>query len=160
MAHDFAAFYDRWDLSALMTWDLPQPKGGNFGCPASLGTLSGVEDSPTVQLPRTLRLPARFPLDGLLNRAVDDHLADWQAVVEQRHPGKLNYGRLQRVFRLHFLRNIVLRSGYGDRFPRRVGLLDQVFAEYFDDDNEETVRKLRLWIDRRLQPRLGRTRNG
>ncbi len=151
LAQDFTAFYDRWDLLGLATWDLPQPKMGNFGCPALLGHLGGLQDSPSLQLPQTLHLPVRFPAEGLIHGPRGDHLAEWQAVEEQRHPDRLNYTRLQRILHLHFLRNVVLASGYEDRFRRRVSLLDQVFAEYFDDESEETVRKLRQWIDHRLQ---------
>jgi hypothetical protein len=159
MAEAFAAFYQRWHLLGLLTWDLPQAVMGNFGCPATVGKLCGVEDSPTVQLPPTLRPPDRFPLRSLLSSKCEAHLAEWQAVQDRKHPDKLNYVRLQRVFHLHVLRNVVLDHSYPDRFSRRTGQLDEVFVVYLGED-EQSVRKLRLWIDRRLtnnSPR--RTRN-
>jgi hypothetical protein len=109
-----------------------------------------------VRLPANLRPPARFPLRQVIAAPTDSHLAEWQAVMDQEHPSRLNYPRWRRMFYLHFLRNIVLASGYRDRFRRRAGALDGAFADYFGDDSDESVRKVRLWVGRRLKPKSGR----
>ena len=152
LAAELAAFYDRWQLMALTTWDLPQPRGANIGGPAVAGALAGVADSPAVQLPPTLRLPARYPLRNVLSGRPAAHLAEWEAVLEQRHPSRFNHVRWRRVLHLHFLRNVVLAGGYRDRFRRRAGPLDEVFAAYFGESDAEGTRKLRLWVDRHLRP--------
>ncbi|HEX4591501.1 MAG TPA: hypothetical protein VH120_16310 [Gemmataceae bacterium] len=168
MADEMEMHFGRWDLLGQTTWDLPQPTLGNFGAPAVFGRLAGVDDGPTLQLPRTLRLPEQFDLDLADRSAADDHLAEWRAIEDRQLPGHLNYVRLRGVLHLHYLRNVVLAGAYGDRFRRRVGRLDGVFAANFGDTtsvtdftaddtlprvNEETVRKLRGWIDRRLARR-------
>jgi hypothetical protein len=148
---DFTAFYERWQLSGLVTWDLPQPIGANIGCTADVGPSIGVDESPVVQLPSTLRLPARYPLREILSPALEPHLSDWQAVLDQRHPSKFNYGRWSRILHLHFLRNIALTSAYGERLRRCTNGIDWAFADYFGDESDESVRKARLWINRRLR---------
>jgi hypothetical protein len=132
---------------------LPEPKGGNFGDPAVFSELSGVEDSPAVQCPHTLRLPARFPFHDLLRGEAHEHLAEWHAIEGQRKPGEPNYVRMRRVLYLHVWRNVILGGAYRDRFRRRAECLDEVFAEYLGAGDVESVRKLRQWIDRRLRPR-------
>jgi hypothetical protein len=164
LAAALTAFYERWQFTALSTWDLPQPKGVNLGGPASVGQFIGVADRPVIQLPPTVKLPTRYPLRDLIHGRPDVQLADWQAVLEQRHPNHFNFVRWGRIVQLHFWRNVVLEGSYRDRFRGRAGALDWVFADYFGDDSDESVRKLRLWINRRIhhaqpgQPSRGRTR--
>jgi hypothetical protein len=146
---EFHAFYDRWDLCKLVTWDLPVPLAPNLGMPAVLGHLQGLDDRPTIQLPRTFRLPARFPIHRLLRDDTDAHLADWHAVEEQEHSSKMNYARWQRIYHLNFLLNVVLRGAYAGQFRRKAGALDEVMAEYFGDTSPESIRKLRQFIDQR-----------
>ena len=152
---EFTAFYRRWQLSQLATWDLPQPIGANLGCPASIGKSIGVEDSPTIQLPPTIRLPARFPTSELIQGHPKDHLAGWKSVLDCRHPQNYGIERFGRIFQLHFYRNIVLASRYGDRFKRQQGALDTVFRHFFGDKSDDSVRPLRQWIDRRLKTQTG-----
>jgi hypothetical protein len=149
---DFASFYRRWQLLGMSTWDLPNPIGGNIGGPAAIGPLAGVEHSPTVQLPITLRLPDEMPLQLLTRVSAPEHLAEWETVQEQRHPDGLSYQRLRRIFQLQHLLNVVLRSRYGDRFHRQTLRLDRLFAEYFGDRDEQSVSKLRQWTALRLKP--------
>ncbi len=156
---DFTAFYGRWHLLGLVTWDLPLPVG--ISLRGSGQTISD-GSSQAVHLPPTLTLPARCPPERLLQRRAEPHLAEWQAIQKQRGRTQLSYGRLSHVMHLHFLRNVALASRYGDRFRRRLGALDWAFADYFEggdtdaferDHSDETVRRLRLWIDRRLEER-------
>ncbi len=83
----------------MSTWDLPNPIGENIGGPAAIGRLAGVEHSRTVQLPSTLRIPNKAPVQ-LIHRYFGPllHLAEWEAVQELRHPDGLSYQRLRRIF--------------------------------------------------------------
>jgi hypothetical protein len=157
MAADFMSFYGRWQLAALATWDLPLPLGANLGAPAAAGAFIGLEDKPAIQLPATVKLPVRYPLRDLIHAPPDEHLHEWQAVLQQKHPSHFNFARWQRIFHLHFWRNVVLAGAYQERFCRRTEALDLVFAHYFGDGSEESVRKQRQWIDRRLQPMVRST---
>jgi len=150
IAVEFGAFCERWQLTGMVTWDLPQPRGANLGGPAAMGSLMGLADRPTIELPTTLKLPVRYPLRDMIHSQPDGNLAEWQAVMEQRHPSHFNYARWRRVFQLHFYRNICLASRYADRFPRRVAAIDWAFADYLGDASDESVRKLRRWIDGRV----------
>ena len=151
LASDFAFFYKRWQLSQLITWDLPQPIGANIGGPAWLGKLVGVEESPALQLSPILRFPARCPLKELMRGRLDEHLAEWKKVLDQRHPKHYGFDRFGRIFHLHFYRNIVLGSRYGDRFHRQKEALDAVFSGYFEDRNDQNVKRLRQWTDKQLK---------
>jgi hypothetical protein len=154
---DFQAFYDRWHLRALTTWDLPEPRAAVVGVAGMLNELNHVSDYPTIQLPPFIRLPLRYPLHKLLHGDLGPHLAEWEAVQDQEHPGGLNYARWRRIFYLHVLRNVMLASRYRDRFHRRAGLLDEVFTDYLSQTCGKTtvqsIGKLRQWIDRRCPPR-------
>jgi hypothetical protein len=149
---DFSAFYQRWQLTGLVTWDLPEPVGANLGAPASVGRFIGVENRPAVQLPPTVHLPSSNSLHDLVQSPLEGHLAEWQMVLNETHPSGFGFDRWQRVFRFHFLRNIVLSGSYEARFRRRAGELDWVFAELFGDQSDESCRRIRLWINRQLNP--------
>jgi hypothetical protein len=151
MAADFIAFYQRWHLITLPTWDLPQPVGFNLGAPAAAERFLGITDGAALQLPPTVRLPARCPVRDLVQTAPEEHLAEWKMVLAQQHPSHFSFARWRRIFHLHFFRNVVLTRSYPDRLHRRAEALDWVFADYFDDEGDESVRKQRQWLERRVQ---------
>jgi hypothetical protein len=150
MAADFISFYRRWNLTTLTTWDLPQPVGFNLGGPAAAERFMGIENSAAIQLPPTVRLPARSPVRDIVHTAPEDHLTEWKDVLAQKHQSHFSFTRWRRVLHLHFFRNVILASGYPDRLHRRAEALDWAFADYFQDDSEESVRKQRQWLEHRL----------
>jgi len=142
-ADDFDAFFLKWQIGGLATWDIPRPSNANIGGQASLCRFVPDQMAPTVRLPRTLRLSARARLETLIRSAVPEHLGDWESVQENSHPLRLSYGRWSRLFQLAFYRDIVLSRNYSDRMNRQVGRLDQAFSEFFGDVDVQAIRKLR-----------------
>jgi hypothetical protein len=145
-----SAFLRRWDLASLETWDLPVPTMPSFGAIAPPAA-SGLVDSPAVQVPKTLQLADRFPVDVFLQAKQEEHLEEWFAISERAHRGQLGYVGFRWILKIHFWRNKVLAPSYGERFRRRTEKLDYAFAAYLGDLSVESVRKHRQRIERRLK---------
>lgn len=140
----FAEFYARWNLNALVTWDLPEPLGFNLGGVDGTAELAGLADRPSIQLPPTLRLSARLPAREILTprSPTATPAGRWQAVPEQQHQ------RYRQLFRLHFYRDVALVSRYGSRFRGNQAQLDEVFGELLGC-TADNIKKLRHAVRRR-----------
>lgn len=147
---DFQGLYDRWQLFQLHTWDLPSALGVNLGGLAELAPLMHLQKQPAVQAPSFLRLPTTVSAQTILaesqGKQLPENLQDWRLILEDRHPSKLNYLSFQRIFRLHFYRDVVLARRYSDRFHGQIAKLDSVFAAYFGGLSTDSVRRLRRYI--------------
>ena len=147
----YTSFLKRWQLVGFVGWDLPLPIGANLGGPAVTGKLIGVDESPALQLPPTIRLPDRYPVLKILRAPLTDPLDEWKLVLEECHPSGFNFARWGRLLELRFYRDIVLGRRYRERLKRTHERLDWAFADYFGDASNESVRKLRLWLQSRLR---------
>jgi len=148
-ATSFSDFYKRWQLSRFVTWDLPEPLGANIGGPARVGELVGVHERPTVQVPAHVRLPVRADVLEMIHGQSVPPLAEWQQILERQQNGTLGVARFARVLHIQFYRNIVVAGRYSDRFARRTEAIDGAFAKYFGDASDDSVKKLRQWIERK-----------
>jgi hypothetical protein len=155
-ARDFNSFYDRWELQGLATWDLPQPRGANLSgdlLPASVASSSTMI---SVQVSSILPLPAKYPLRSIVEEAQRTqspaHLEGWLKVQKQQHAGDLRFTRFRRMFLIHFYRNTVLASRYGDRFAGHVEGIDRAFGQYLGKLGVDSIKKLRV----RMQALRGR----
>jgi hypothetical protein len=155
---DFNTLYDRWELSGLATWDLPQPRGANVGGPPLPASITCPPTTVSLQLSPVLSLPANYPLHALIADAQQahrpDHLRDWFQVVDQQHAGDLRFVRLRRMFLLDFYRDRVLASRYHDRLKGHVTALDEALGQFLDNVSGDSIKKLRLHMAalRRLPP--------
>ena len=149
----FVEFCAEWQLDGMATWDLPIPRGVNLSDLAI--PLCTRDESINLTLPATIRLPARWPLNDLMRdlrrNAISDRLAGWLEVLDQSGGDGKGLHRYRQMLPLHFYRNVVLKSRYGDHFSGHVELLDVAFADFFGDIREDSVKKLRLGIERRLK---------
>lgn len=143
---EFASFSAKWLISSFASWDLPVPQGSNMSgiaLPAAAGDCS---PAVTIQLPVTMGLPVRYPTLNIIREArltqCPPHLRGWVTQLDSSRAG-----RFINVFRLHFYRDIVLKSRYAARFRGNVERLDRVMAEFLGL-SEEAVRKLRRLIPR------------
>jgi hypothetical protein len=143
----------------MTSWDLPNPQGPNLsGIALPDSTRRGAEVV-TLEMPPTIRLPARFPISDLLSeirhQATQPHLVEWKGILDQEK-GKTTFGilRFSQMLHLQFYRNIILGSRYKDRFRGQVQALDSAFGEYLDV-GEQSAQKLRLAIAQRLRRPLG-----
>lgn len=142
---EFNAFYARWQLQRMATWDLPEPCGANL-TGHQLPSNSPVSCF-TIQLPTSLRLPAHFPLRNLLEdiqrQQTPEHLRPWLAVQDQQHRDGLRHGRFGTMFRLAFYLDTVLVSRYRNRLAGFVGKLDEAFADFLGVGSD-SIKKIRL----------------
>lgn len=149
----FVEFCAEWQLDGMATWDLPIPRGVNLSGLAI--PLCASDESINLTLPATVRLPARFPLGELMKElrrnTVSDRLDGWREVLDQSGGDGKGLHRYRQMLPLHFYRNVVLKSRYRDRIPGHVELLDVAFADFFGDIREDSVKKLRLGVERRLK---------
>jgi hypothetical protein len=162
----FSHFYQQWYLNALLTWDLPVPALGNFGGPAQIGPLLRVSDQPVVQYSPTLRMPDRIRLELFTRQALPSHLAEWQRIINQRQlDHHIGYTRYRRMFRIYFVRDVLLRSVYGDRLHRNTARINRVLIEYIGSIegqrvSVETIRKIQQQFDRRLRSAASNAKMG
>jgi hypothetical protein len=145
---DLNAFYDRWQIHRLATWDLPEPREPNLsGLPAPSSVQSS-NGQILLQLPVTLKPPANYPLraiqEEIQRQESPQQLTGWLAVQEQSHGDAWGYRRFLNSFRFFFYRDVVLASRYGDRFAGRVEKLDSVFARFLGDLSVDSAKKLRI----------------
>ncbi len=149
-SEDFTRFRDRWQLAGMASWDLPLPQGPNLTGVPFPESVTAREQMSEIQLPATMRLPARFPLREMLGEMQRDspleHLAGWQQILDRQE-----HQRFERMLPLHFYRHIVLPSRYGDRIKRHVEGLDEAFGDYFGKVSGDSIKKLRLECKRRLR---------
>lgn len=148
------AFLNRWQLAGMASWDLPEPQGpslAGIGLPAA--ARRGAE-SVKLEFPLTTRLPAQFPIRNLIaeNRRQKSHphLSEWHEILDQDSNGGAGVQRLRYVLQLQLFRNIVLASRYADQFKGRIAALDGAFGRFLGNIGEDSVKKLRVEINRRL----------
>ncbi len=146
---DFNSFFERWQLQRLPTWDLPEPCGANLTGEQLPSNSSSSVGRFTISIPATLRLPAHFPLQKVLEehqrQQTPEHLRAWMIVQNQQHKDGLNNRRFEHMFQLAFFRDTVLASRYRDRFDGNVTRIDQAFADFLSL-GVDSIKKLRLMM--------------
>jgi hypothetical protein len=147
MVSEFNAFYERWQIRRLVTWDLPEPFEVNLsGCPTP-GGCQPENSKFGFDLTPILRLPARYPLQQILadiqHQETPEHLRPWLDAQDRMHDDGLRHGRFGHFFEIVFFRDTVLASRYQDRFSGHVELLDYAFADFLGFGSD-SVKKLRL----------------
>ena len=84
LASEFSAFYERWQLRGLASWDLPIPQGANLGLPANCSHLFVPASRPAVALAATLRLRGDDSPADLLETDAPEHLREWRLIQDQQ----------------------------------------------------------------------------
>ena len=101
-----------------------------------------------------MKLPARYPIREVLHagRTLSPGGVDG-SVLSQRHPSPFNLRPVAPILQLH----LTAPSGVGEQSPRTLlpanRGVDWAFTDFLGDDSDESVRKLRRWIDNRLRPK-------
>jgi hypothetical protein len=151
----YANFCQRWQLSGMASWDLPVPQGPiltSVGLPA---TVASQDTGFQFSFPVTMRLPARLDIRAVHSEIRETnsppHLAEWQQILSQEGKQDVGLARFADILPLHFYRNIALGSRYSARFPGWTEWLDKLFARFLDNRSEDSVKKLRLAVEKRLR---------
>jgi hypothetical protein len=150
------AFYLRWGLSRLVTWELPEPIhpdliGQTF---EDTGELS--EAGALLFIPWYSMRSEQFNLQTVLHRMRLDsapaHLRDWllkQEQVRGRELGDLSYQRLLWLYQVY---KLALETRYGRKCRRHVEKIDLALSNVIGID-AQAVRKLRQRLNRELRAR-------
>ena len=151
---DFLAFYRRWQLDRLLTWDWPVPmepdlRGGMLKDYDLLNQSGFVVFVPWYCL-RDRKLDLRQLLSRTMSTDIPSHLRSWFAEGRGRRDD-LRYERLAWLFRFY---SLALKQRYRDRLHRRKDRLDQAFGEVMRCD-PDWGRKLRLKLERAFLADLG-----
>ena len=87
----YFGFCNRWQLMGMATWELPLPQGPNISNLLLPQSIVPDDSMTNIQLPATMRLPARFPwqhtLKKLRHENSNDHLKEWQQILDQEESG-------------------------------------------------------------------------
>jgi len=148
LASEFSAFYERWQLRGLASWNLPIPQGANLGLPANCSHLFVPASRPAVALAATLRLRGDDSTADLLETGASDHLREWRLIQDQQHPHHMSYSRLATAFKLYFLDNVILRSAYPEKLQGKIATVSRLLGQHLEV-GEDSIKRLRLWNNRR-----------
>ncbi len=147
------AFCGKWQLAGMATWDLPEPQGPNL---AGIGLPESARrgnESVSIELPLSMRLPARLPIGRIAaeirNQAAQPHLAEWLEILERSGKKGPGFGQFTDILKIQFYRNIVLMRRYGQRFVGNVEPLDLAFGSFLSL-SQDSIKKLRLAIQKRI----------
>ena len=154
-ARECEGFRAKWQLTKLVTRDLPLPQLPNlsgFELPAHTRHQS---HQVRIEMPVTMRLPARYGLAELIDEIrageTPPHLRHWQQILDRADSSQPGMQRYRHLFRLHFYRNVVLASRYSAKLTGKTAALDAAFGGFLDGLGEDSVKKLRLFAERRLR---------
>ncbi|HEY7327796.1 MAG TPA: hypothetical protein VH592_09165 [Gemmataceae bacterium] len=151
---DFEAFYCRWNLETMRSWDWPAPMEPDFvgGLRRGINRLSVA--GMTLFIPWYVLRGERIDLQDVARLArigvVPVHLSDW---VNKRSPeggddlGELRYRNLLWLYRFH---ELVLMRRYSTGCKGNIERLDRALAKVLKRD-QDSVKKLRLQLRRAIE---------
>jgi hypothetical protein len=153
LVNTFLAFYRRWELDGFASWDLPIQQQPNLGGSGRIGQLMELDFNPAIQLPVTMKLPSKLPVQKYLETRSLDYLQPWRDILKKNQTKRLAEG-----FVIHFYQEVILRPILGSALYRSQCLLDETLAEAFKVDPPvsslkhmpvDTIKKVRLSFQRR-----------
>ncbi len=149
------AFYKRWCLDRMLTWDLPAPLDVGLHYGASDGPLLTGDEGVTLHLPWYLLRGGKFDLQEVVRRicfeATPEHLRPWvsnQQCGDKKSPGEISN---QRIYGLYRCYELVLFRRYPGACTKNVEKLDITLATLMELDAD--------WV-KRLRQRLRKALSG
>jgi hypothetical protein len=149
-----SAFYTRWGLERLLTWDWPVPMEPELA-DGPAGDRERLDAGLVLVVPWYLLRGERVSLQEAAQQgrwSGPEHLHAW--LFRERSGGRaggldaIRYARLRRLYRYH---ELVLVRRYGGAVAGNVQRLDVALARALPGRwGEDTVKKLRLLLQRRL----------
>jgi hypothetical protein len=148
-------FYLRWGLDRLLTWDWPVPMEPDFavGLFENIDVLSGAGVMVFVPwyLIRGEKLDLQLAIQLASTNFNGEHLREWlgrHAGNRSDEKGEISFARILWIYRYH---ELVLKRRFGQTLQKNIQRLDRAFAAFIRRD-EDTVKKLRLTLNRQLRP--------
>jgi hypothetical protein len=160
---DFLAFYRRWCLDRLHTWEWPQPMGpdvvGGMVDARSLATETGVAFFIPWYILRDGKLDVQELVRASQQTRPPNHLREW---VQKTGSKKMERGdiRYERQAWLYRFLNLALKARYPIQCRGKAEKLDNAFAAVLDID-AQSIRKSRQVLERALRqksPKCARAR--
>jgi hypothetical protein len=145
---ELEAFYCRWGLERMRTWDWPVPMEADFVGGLHKGIKHLPEAGMTLFVPWFMLRGERISLKDVARLArlgaAPEHLSDW---VNSRYPkgddlGETRYAKLLWLYRFH---ELVLMRRYGSSCQGNIERLDYALATVLERD-QDSVKKLRLHL--------------
>lgn len=149
----FLAFYRRWCLESLATWDIPIPLRSELHAASDPRHSYGAGDGLVFFLPWFMARGDQLDLQKVIQRvrfeSAPEHLRPWlKAEPKQRKhgTGEIAYERLYALYRCYHL---VLMRRYSKACKRRMSHLDRVIAAIMRC-TDEWVKRLRQQLFREI----------
>ncbi|MFT3879706.1 MAG: hypothetical protein QM703_08600 [Gemmatales bacterium] len=147
------AFYRKWGLDNLITWDWPNPMEPDFNVRLFEDAQSMEQSGITLFIPWYLLRGERLDLATFIQSSrmyhCEEHLKNWlesQSAGKKENMGDIRYRNIAWLYRYYFL---ALRKRYPDSLLRNVTKVDQLFGQVFNR-NKESIKRLRQKIQREL----------
>lgn len=149
LAATLEMFCRRWALDSMVSWHLPLPMGPILG--GSVYRIDALDPAGVALfLPWSLSRGFTFKTRDLqdIRRVVvsPNHLAEWM----DGKPKRFGVSRFAMMLRLFFCLQLILRARYSVKIQGGLERFEAAFAR-FEGCSPESVRKVRLFMDRRLR---------
>jgi len=149
------AFYRRWCLDRMLTWELPAPLDVRLHFSAGDGPLLTIDEGVTLLLPWYMLRGGQFDLQEVVRRirfeVTPAHLRAWvsnQPGSGGESTGEISYQRLYGLYRCY---ELVLFRRYPRACKKNIEKLDQILAALMQRESD--------WV-KRLRQRMRRILSG
>lgn len=147
------AFYIRWGLQTLVTWDWPDAMDPDMGVGLRRNLNELDEGGLTLFVPWYMARGSLNLADVVRHSrigAAPRHLSEWVHRGGAGAGGELGETRYATALTLYRFRELVLDSRYAENCQGRTAALDRAFAKLLGRD-EDTVKKVRTFVARSLR---------
>jgi hypothetical protein len=160
---DYSLLYRTWSIASLLTWELPIPIEPQLAS-GGIYNLDQVSSAGIVLfVPWYLLRDRKLTIESLAAKqrtfSSPNHLSRWL----DGQPKNLGVRRYAIMLRLYICLELVLRRRYAERLSNKLETFDRAFAQFLQQEprqtgrsesGEESIRKLRLEMARRLRQPL------
>jgi hypothetical protein len=151
---EFFAFYCRWGLEGLLTWELPLPVNPQVGISPGYWTLGAEEAGISIFVPWYALRGGLYDLQHAAKRIMSlsapSHLQDWLLLKGKAKDADAGEKALQRTFWLYRCFFLVLAQRYPTECKRHVQKVDEAMGAVMDR-GADLVKKLRQQLARNLR---------
>jgi hypothetical protein len=151
---EFFAFYCRWGLEGLLTWELPLPVNPQVGMSPVYWTLRAEEAGISIFVPWYALRGGIYDLQHAAKRIVSlsapSHLQDWLLLKGKATVADAGEKALQRTFWLYRCFFLALAQRYPTQCEHHVQKVDEAMAAVMDR-GADLVKKLRQQLAKKMR---------